>query len=92
MIIELAQLTIEPGKAEEFEANVLKARPLFERAKGCSGASIQPITEIDGGYMLVVKWETLENHMVDFRESEDFQTWRGLVGKFFTKAPHGRSS
>ena len=32
-------------------------------------------------YRLVAKWETLENHTVDFRGSEDFTAWRGLVGR-----------
>jgi len=30
---------------------------------------------------------TLENHTVDFRGSEDFQSWRGLVGHCFAAAP-----
>jgi hypothetical protein len=35
----------------------------------------------------MVGWETLENHTVDFRGSEDFQTWRGLVSHCFDGAP-----
>jgi hypothetical protein len=34
-----------------------------------------------------VKWGTLENHTVDFRSSEDFQAWRGLVGQYFAASP-----
>jgi hypothetical protein len=34
-----------------------------------------------------VKWETLENHTVDFRGSENFAEWRGLVGQYFASPP-----
>jgi hypothetical protein len=35
----------------------------------------------------MVKWETLENHTVDFRGSENFAEWRGLVGQYFAAPP-----
>jgi hypothetical protein len=35
----------------------------------------------------MVKWETLENHTVDFRGSENFAEWRGLVGQYFVSPP-----
>ena len=35
----------------------------------------------------MAKWETLENHTVDFRGSEDFTAWRGLVGQYFALPP-----
>jgi hypothetical protein len=35
----------------------------------------------------MIDWETLENHTVDFRESEDFQVWRGLVSHCFASPP-----
>ena len=35
----------------------------------------------------MAKWETLENHTVDFRGSEDFTAWRGLVGQYFAAPP-----
>ena len=38
-------------------------------------------------YRLVVGWATLEDHMVHFRESSDFQEWRRLVGPHFAAPP-----
>jgi heme-degrading monooxygenase HmoA len=38
-------------------------------------------------YRLFVQWETVENHTVDFRNSPDFQEWRGHVGHCFESAP-----
>ncbi|MNT48405.1 hypothetical protein D3C72_1851860 [compost metagenome] len=39
-------------------------------------------------YTLVVEWETVEDHMVHFRESPEFQQWRALVGDTFAAPPN----
>ena len=87
MITELAELACIPGKESELEAAFVAARPLFERARGCDAVAFRRSIETPGRYLLVVSWRTLDNHMVDFRESEDFQTWRGLVTPFLAAPP-----
>ncbi|MGF6309659.1 heme-degrading monooxygenase HmoA [Bradyrhizobium sp. i1.8.4] len=87
MITEIAQIDVKPGSEQEFEAAVAKARPLFLRAKGGKGFELHRSIEKPSRYRLVAKWETLENHTVDFRGSEDFTAWRALVGPYFAVAP-----
>lgn len=87
MILEIAQIDVKPGLEAEFEANVAKAAPLFARAKGCRGMELQRSVEKPSRYRLFVTWETVEHHTVDFRESEDFQQWRKLVGHCFATPP-----
>lgn len=87
MILEIAQIDVTPGKEAEFEAGVQKAVPVFQRAKGCQGVTLQRSHEKPSRYRLFVRWATLENHTVDFRESADFQEWRGLVGPYFAAPP-----
>ena len=87
MVLEIAQIDIKPGMEAEFEAGVAKAAPLFKRAKGCSSMALQKSVEKPSRYRLFVGWATVENHTVDFRGSEDFQTWRGLVGQYFAAPP-----
>ncbi|WP_426341928.1 antibiotic biosynthesis monooxygenase family protein [Pseudoduganella sp. S-14] len=87
MIYELAEFEIIDGQGAEFEAAVQKAVPLFQRAKGCKSMRLERVIERANTYMLVIVWETLENHTVDFRGSEDFQAWRGMVGPYFANAP-----
>jgi heme-degrading monooxygenase HmoA len=87
MIFEIAEIQIKPGEEEAFEAGVAKALPLFSRAKGCKGMELQRSVETPSKYRLVVKWETVDDHMVHFRGSEDFQEWRRLVGPHFGAAP-----
>ena len=87
MILEIAQIAVKSGMEDEFEAGVAKAKPLFQRAKGCLSMKLMRSIEVPGRYRLMVGWETLENHTIDFRGSEDFQSWRGLVSHCFATAP-----
>ena len=87
MVTEIAQIEVKPGSEKDFEAGVAKAKPIFLRAKGCKGMELQKSVEKPTRYRLFVKWETVENHTVDFRGSEDFQAWRGLVGQYFAAPP-----
>src|SRR3954464_6304749 len=87
MFLEIAQIDVKSGLEPEFEANVKKAAPLFQRAKGCKGMELQRSVEKPSRYRLFVKWDTVENHNVDFRGSQDFQEWRRLVGHCFASPP-----
>jgi heme-degrading monooxygenase HmoA len=87
MILEIAQIDVKPGMEAEFEAGVSKAAPLFKRAKGCSGMTLQRSAEKPSRYRLFVNWDTVENHTQDFRGSADFQEWRKLVGHCFASPP-----
>jgi len=83
MIYEYAHLTIKAGSEADFEACVAKAAPLFKSSKGCLSMKLLKSIESPLSYTLVVGWETVENHMVDFRESENYTQWRQLVGSYF---------
>lgn len=87
MIYEIAQITVKEGREEAFEAGVKKAVPLFQRAKGCFGMRVERSIEVPTNYTLIVEWETVEDHMVHFRNSADFQEWRSLVGPSFANPP-----
>jgi heme-degrading monooxygenase HmoA len=77
----------QAGTEKDFEAAVAKARPLFLRAKGGKGFELHKSIEKPQRYRLMAQWETLENHTVDFRGSEDFTAWRALVGQYFAAPP-----
>jgi len=87
MVLEIAQIAVKPGLEAEFEAGVGKAAPIFRRAKGCRGMELQRSIEKPNRYRLFVRWDTVENHTVDFRGSQDFQAWRALVGHCFDGTP-----
>ena len=87
MVFEMAQLTIKPGMESAFEKGASLAVPLFQRARGCNGLQLLRSVEQPSLYTLMVTWETLDDHTVHFRGSEDFQEWRRLVGEYFVNPP-----
>jgi len=87
MVLEIADIVIKPGTADQFEAAVAAAAPLFRRARGCVAMSLRRCVEQADLYQLHVEWQTLDDHTVHFRNSEDFQEWRRLAGPFFAAAP-----
>lgn len=87
MILEIAHLSIKPGMQAEFEQGAVQAVPLFQRARGCLGMELQRVLENPLHYRLQVRWATLEDHTVHFRNSADFQRWRALVGHCFAAPP-----
>jgi quinol monooxygenase YgiN len=38
-------------------------------------------------YRMFVEWETIEDHMIEFRNSDAFLEWRRLCGSFFQSPP-----
>jgi heme-degrading monooxygenase HmoA len=87
MVTELAELHIKTGTDAAFLAAVQEAVPLFQRARGCTAMRVEKRVEDEDRYLLIIDWETLDDHNLHFRDSADFQTWRGLVGGFFAEAP-----
>jgi heme-degrading monooxygenase HmoA len=88
MILELADIRIQPGKQAEFDAAIQKGvATVIAKAKGFRGYKINKGIESPERYLLMIFWETLENHTVDFRGSPAFQDWRALVGPFFAAPP-----
>ncbi len=87
MITEIAQIEIKPGSEKDFEAAIAKAQPIFKRCKGWKSFELHRSIEKPSRYRLHIKWETLENHTVDFRESANFTEWRALVGPHFASPP-----
>jgi heme-degrading monooxygenase HmoA len=87
MVLEIAQIEVKPGTEEAFEAGVQNAVPLFRRAKGCRRMELRRSIEKPARYRLLVEWETLDDHTVDWHVSADFQEWRRLVAHCFAAPP-----
>jgi heme-degrading monooxygenase HmoA len=87
VIFEHAIVSIDPGRAEEFESAFAQAPALFARAAGCHGAELRRCIEDPSQYELLVGWDDVEAHTEGFRGSPLFTEWRNLVGGFFTSPP-----
>lgn len=87
MILEAAQLSIKPGREAAFEAAMRQARPLIEASPGFGGIEVRRCIERPNAYLLLVRWETLEDHTVGFRGSDRYQQWRALLHDFYDPLP-----
>lgn len=83
----MAHLRIDPAAAADFEAAVASCIELFRAAPGCLSFVLERQLEDDAAYVLRVGWTTLEDHMLGFRQSPAFQTWRLRAGPFFVVPP-----
>src|SRR5690349_1901780 len=64
MILEMAHIEVKPGAEAAFEAAVAQAAPLFAAARGCQKMELHRVVEAPSRYILMVRWETLEDHTV----------------------------
>lgn len=88
MILELADIRIQPGKQAEFDEAIQRGlRTVIARAQGMRGFKVNKGIETPERYVLQIFWDTLEAHTVGFRESPLFAEWRAIVGPFFAQPP-----
>ncbi|CAG1012056.1 hypothetical protein BURC_00096 [Burkholderiaceae bacterium] len=88
MILEIADIQIPPGKQAEFDAAIQHGLDtVLSKAKGFRGFKVNKGVESPERYILMVYWDTLEDHTVDFRGGPLFAQWRAIVGGYFAKPP-----
>lgn len=88
MITEVADIRIDPSQRQAFEAAIVQGvESVIAKATGFVSYRVQRCIENPARYLLLIEWQTLENHTKDFRESEAFAQWRSIVGPFFASPP-----
>ena len=88
MILEIADIRIAPGQQAAFEAAIQHGiDTVISKAQGFRTARVQHGIESPERYVLMIEWDTLEDHTVHFRGGELFPQWRAIVGPFFASPP-----
>jgi heme-degrading monooxygenase HmoA len=87
MILEVATLNIKKGLSLEFETNFQKAESIISSMKGYISHELKQCIEQDDKYILLVNWETIEDHEIGFRKSEEYQQWKALLHHFYEPFP-----
>lgn len=87
MILEAVILPVIAGKEAEFEAAFQQASPIIASMKGYISHELHRCIESQGRYLLLVRWETLEDHTVGFRQSAEYQEWKRLLHHFYDPFP-----
>lgn len=78
MILEIAVLEVKQGLEEQFKIDFKIASRYISSIEGYLKHSLQKCIEQKNKYVLLVKWQTLENHTIDFRESQEYLEWKIL--------------
>ena len=84
MVLEVAILNITPDNEAAFEAAMCQARPLISATPGFRSIELRRCVENSGRYLLLVKWDSVEDHEVGFRKSERYAEWRTLLHHFYS--------
>ncbi|RLP74264.1 antibiotic biosynthesis monooxygenase [Mycetocola tolaasinivorans] len=87
MILEHAVLPVVPGREAEFEVAFDRARTLIAQISGFRGLELRRSLETPEHYLLLVRWETVEDHTEGFRGSPQYQGWRELLHEFYSPFP-----
>jgi len=88
MILEFVDIRIHPGQQAAFDEAIQRGLDtVLAKSKGFAGYKVNRGVESPERYLLTIFWETVEDHMVGFRESPAFAEWRAIVGPFFAQPP-----
>jgi len=87
MILEVAILKVRSGMSQQFETAFAEAGQIISSIPGYISHDLQKCIEIENQYLLLVNWQTLEDHTVGFRESAEYQDWKKLLHRFYDPFP-----
>ena len=87
MILEVATLDVKPNQVDAFETAFAEAQQIISSMTGYVSHQLQKCVENPNRYILLVNWQTLEDHTIGFRESDEYQEWRALLHNFYDPFP-----
>ncbi|MEH2200284.1 antibiotic biosynthesis monooxygenase family protein [Nostoc sp.] len=87
MLLEAVILPVKPGLESDFEAAFKEASKIISSMDGYLSHELHKCIEVQGKYLLLVRWESLESHTVGFRGSAEYQEWKKLLHHFYEPFP-----
>ena len=87
MILEVARLDVKPGEEARFQDDFGRAQCIISSMKGYVSHQLQRCIETPSRYILLVRWETLEDHTEGFRGSSEYRKWKNLLHHYYDPFP-----
>lgn len=87
MILEAVMLNVKNGLEVDFETAFKKASNIISSMDGYLSHELHRCIEVEGKYLLLVRWESLEAHTIGFRSSPEYQEWKKLLHHFYEPFP-----
>ncbi len=76
-----------PVKKKTFEFDFQTAGQYISSVKGYRNHSLLKCIEQDNKYILRVEWDSLEDHTIGFRQSEQYIEWKNLLHHYYDPFP-----
>ncbi|MBI1276831.1 MAG: antibiotic biosynthesis monooxygenase [Anaerolineaceae bacterium] len=83
MILEIVTIYIKAGQEAEFEVAFKEASQYVAAAHGYIKHELRRCVETPNKYVNMIHWQTVDDHMVGFRQSEAFQKFRALISPYY---------
>ena len=83
MNLETVLWHIKSGLEQEIEAAFFTASEYLCASRGYRSHRLQRCLEHPNHYLLLVEWETLEDHTVGFQGSERYARYRALLKPYY---------
>jgi heme-degrading monooxygenase HmoA len=87
MILEVAILNVVPDRHSAFEVAFTRAVPILASMPGYISHELRRCMEHPSRYLLLVQWQTLEDHTIGFRASPGYQEWKAVLHHFYDPFP-----
>ena len=87
MILEVAVLNVKPDRIDDFETDFEEAQKIISSMPGYLSHELKRCIETRSRYILLVQWQTLEDHIQGFRQSADYQQWKALLHHYYDPSP-----
>ncbi|QNK86270.1 antibiotic biosynthesis monooxygenase [Sporosarcina sp. resist] len=87
MILEAVMLQVKEDMEAEYEEAFRGASEIISSMKGYISHELQRCMEVKRKYLLLVQWDTLEDHTIGFRQSNEYQEWKKKLHKFYDPFP-----
>jgi heme-degrading monooxygenase HmoA len=87
MVLEVAIIDVTPGQEDGFAAAYAKGHAVLASTPGCRSVRMTRGIESPSRFVLLVEWDSVTAHEENFRRTDRFTTWRGLIGPYFDRPP-----
>jgi hypothetical protein len=88
MVIEQFLVKVVPGKEPDFEAAMERGlRTVMARAGGMRAWSLRRCVEMPDHYQVQLQWDSIEDHLVRYREGPLAAEFRAIVTPFYDGWP-----
>jgi heme-degrading monooxygenase HmoA len=88
MVLEVALIDVTPGTEDAFVTAYQSVVHLVAGTPGCRTVRMTRGVETPTRFVLLIEWDSVEAHELNFRQTERFTQWRAAIGPHFAGPPH----